>query len=84
MDLLVEHAPQAHRIQTDAAVLGSIIRIQVELSGCMSIDVAVKASYTQARPHCLAVVRSIEFLLGEGCYQQAEPIELYWRQEVFK
>src|SRR6266850_6613368 len=71
VNLLVEHAAQAHRVQAYAPLLGSGIRIDVELPAGVPVDVTVEAGHAQAGLGGLAVVGRIELLLRERRQQEA-------------
>ena len=84
VDLLVEQAAQADRVEPEAALLRPDVGVEVELAGRVAVDVAVEAGHAQAG---LAVLRSsvgIELLLRERRQQQAQAVELHRRQDVLE
>jgi hypothetical protein len=76
MNLLVEHTAQADRVDAEAAVLRSIIRIEMKLRCRMTVDMAIKARHAEARINGLTVVGSVEFLLRKRRGQPALTILL--------
>lgn len=84
MNLLVEHATQASRIQAESPLLRAYIRRQVELARGMSINVAIETGDSQACFSGLAVVSWVKFFLREGRQQHLQAIELYRRHKVFE
>src|SRR5215467_10220207 len=84
VDLLILHAAQADSVQSEPAFLRSHIRSEVELSGCVAVDVAIQTRHSEAGRCSLAVVSGIELFLWKWRYQQPQAIQLHWRQNVFK
>ena len=84
VNLLVEEAAQAHRIEPEAPLLRPVVRIEVELAGRVAVDMAVQAGDAEAGLGALAVVGGVEFFLRERRQQQAQAVELHGREEVFE
>src|SRR3954447_24972579 len=76
MDLLVEHAAQARRVEPEACGLWANIRSQVECSIGVEIGVAVEAGHAKTLIGTLTVLGLIELLLREGREQEAKPLNL--------
>jgi hypothetical protein len=84
VNLLVEQVPQAHGIETKAPLLRPVIRVQVELAGCMAIHMTIETRDAEARLGAFAVVSWIELFLWRWRQKHAQAVELDWREEVFK
>ena len=84
VDLLVEEAAQTHRIQPEAPLLGTVVRVEVKLSGRVTVHVAVQTGDAQARLGTLAVISGVELLLREEGEQQAQAVELNRGQQIFE
>ena len=63
VDVLPVQAAQTHRVEADAALLGTDVGRDVKFAARVSVDVTVKTGDTQARLGRLAVVGGVEFLL---------------------
>src|SRR5207253_2372351 len=84
MHLLVEQAPQAHGVETETPLLRPVIRIQVELTSRMAVDVAIETGDAEARLSAFAIVSRVELFLRKGCQEHAQAVELDWGEEVFE
>src|SRR4029434_1543289 len=65
VDLLVEQAAEAHRVETEAALLRPVIRIEVELARRMAIDVAIETRDAEAGLGGFTIVRRVEILFAK-------------------
>ena len=84
VDLLIEQSPDARRVDAKPIRLRSRIRVQVELPGCVKIDMTVETGDAQAGLCRFPVMRRVEFFLRELSHQQSEPVELHRRDETSK
>src|SRR3982751_3250706 len=70
MDLLVEQATQADRVNAETSILRPCIRIQVKGGIGVEVGMAIKAGYAELWFRHLAVVRLVELFLRERRQQQ--------------
>jgi hypothetical protein len=66
VDLLVEHAAQAHRFDAEAIGLGTGVRIQMERRVRVAVDMAVQTGDAEALIFHLPVFGLVELLLLKG------------------
>jgi hypothetical protein len=83
VDLLVEHAAQARRVEAEARRLRAHVGREVERCVGVEVGVAVEAGHAQARSATLAVLRLVELLLRERRQQQPQPLHLHRREMPF-
>ena len=76
MDLLVEVAAKADRVQPQPALFGAVVGVQMELSGRMPVDVTIEAGHAEAGVRALAIVGGVEFFLREGGEQEPQSVQL--------
>src|SRR5690606_20645671 len=74
MNLLVEDAAQAYRVQPESMILRSSIRIQVERRVGMAIDVTIQAAHAEAWFFNFSVFGLVELLLRKWSQQQPQTI----------
>src|SRR3954452_8800318 len=63
VDLLVEDAAQARRIEAKAPILWANVRTQVKLSRGVPVGMAIKAGASQTGLTSFAIVGGVEFFL---------------------
>src|SRR3954451_1605512 len=82
MDLLVEQAAQAGRVQAEPGRLRPHVRSEVEGGIGVEVGMAIEAGHARALGCDLAVFRLIEFLLRERCEKQAQAFHLHRRDHA--
>jgi hypothetical protein len=73
VDLLVEQASQADRIDSEARGLGAVIRVEMEGTVSVSVRMTIQARNAEAGLGAFAVFRLIELLLWEGVSNRRSP-----------
>ena len=84
VDLLVEDAAKTDGVQPQPTLLGAVVGVQVELAGCVSIDVTIEAGHAEAGVGALAVVRGVEFFLRKRREQEPQAVELHGGEDIFE
>src|SRR5262245_30547399 len=84
VDLLVEQAAEAHRVETEAPLLRPVIRVEMELACCMAIDVAIETRDTETRLGTFTIVSRVELFWRKWGQKHAQAIKLDRCQDIFK
>ncbi len=84
MDLLVEQAAQAGRVEAETPFLRPDIGAEVKLPRGMAIHVAIKASHPKTGLRAFTVIGRIEFLLRQRREQNLKPVKLDRGKNIFE
>jgi hypothetical protein len=84
MDLLVEQAAQAGRVEAETPLLRPDIGAEVKLPRGMAVHMAIKTSHTETGLRAFTVIGRIEFLLRQRRQQHLKPVKLDWGNNIFE